>query len=65
MDTETQKLIDALKADQTDALASDANKIRENAADEVKKKIDASDLADDLKEPLSDYVKAQLTKSGY
>jgi len=63
MDLETQTLINAFKADQADALASDATKIKENAADEVKKKIEASDLAQELKQPLSDYVKAQLTKS--
>jgi len=61
MNKETQNLIKAFNADQDAALASDLEKIRENAASEVEKKIDASDLAEDLKKPLSDFVRAKLT----
>ena len=65
MNNETQKLINALQIDQADALASDFKKIREMAADKVRKKIYDSNLSEDFKKLLSDYVMVQLLTSDY
>jgi hypothetical protein len=65
MNAQTQKLINALQIDQADALASDFKKIREMAADKVRGKIYDSNLAEDLKKSLSDYVMAQLLKKDF
>ena len=60
MDIETQKLMETLKCDQKIALEEDFSNLRQKASDEVKAKIFVSNLPDELKQPLSDFVKAKL-----
>lgn len=64
MDTETYQLLVALEFDQENALNADHLKINREAANEIRTKIFESDLTEDLKEPLSNFVSAKLLTDG-